>query len=121
MRIGPPACRIAVLDLPAMPVWGLLAAALGGIWLVIWRTSWRYWGLAPLLLAAASPFPAVRPTSSPPKTASWSRSAQRMVAICCRPRNPTSCGRSVVARRRRGAGSPVAAARRIGGGGRFAL
>ena len=51
----------AVLDLPTMPGWGLVAAALGGVWLVIWRTRWRYWGLAPMLLAAISPFPAAPP------------------------------------------------------------
>lgn len=51
----------AVLDLPAMPLWGLVAAALGGVWLVIWRRSWRYWGLVPIALAAASPFPAQPP------------------------------------------------------------
>jgi len=51
----------AVLDLPAMPLWGLVAAALGGVWLVIWRGSWRYWGLVPLALAVVSPFPADPP------------------------------------------------------------
>jgi competence protein ComEC len=51
----------AVLALPAMPGWGLVAAALGGVWLVIWRQSWRYWGLVPMALAAASPFPAAPP------------------------------------------------------------
>ena len=51
----------AVLDLPAMPLWGLVAAALGGVWLVIWRGNWRYWGLVPLALAAVSPFPANPP------------------------------------------------------------
>jgi competence protein ComEC len=51
----------AVLDLPTMPAWGLVAAALGGVWLVIWRGSWRYWGLFPVALAAVSPFPAAPP------------------------------------------------------------
>jgi competence protein ComEC len=51
----------AVLNLPAMPGWGLIAAALGGVWLVIWRTPWRYWGLIPMGLAAISPFPAAPP------------------------------------------------------------
>jgi|SRR5580658_934141 competence protein ComEC len=51
----------AVLDLPVMPFWGLIAAALGGVWLVIWRTRWRYWGLVPVALAAVSPFPAAPP------------------------------------------------------------
>jgi competence protein ComEC len=51
----------AVLALPAMPAWGLIAASLGGAWLVIWRRTWRYWGLVPMALAAASPFPAAPP------------------------------------------------------------
>ncbi|MEA2755501.1 MAG: competence protein ComEC [Aliidongia sp.] len=51
----------AVLDLPTMPGWGLVAAALGGVWLVIWHGNWRYWGLLPVALAAASPFPASPP------------------------------------------------------------
>jgi competence protein ComEC len=51
----------AVLALPAMPLWGLIAASAGGVWLVIWRRPWRYWGLVPMLLAAASPFPTAPP------------------------------------------------------------
>jgi competence protein ComEC len=45
----------AVLDLPAMPDWGLIAAALGGLWLALWRTGWRRWGLVPIILGAVSP------------------------------------------------------------------
>lgn len=30
---------------PAMPVWGLVAAALGGLWLCLWRRRWLYVGL----------------------------------------------------------------------------
>ena len=35
----------AVSLVPAMPVWGLSCIALGGLWLCIWRQSWRYLGL----------------------------------------------------------------------------
>ena len=40
----------AVSLAPAMPLAALLAVALGGLWLAIWRRAWRWWGLAPLLL-----------------------------------------------------------------------
>ncbi len=36
----------AVWLAPAMPSWGLAAAALGGLWLCVWRTKWRLAGLA---------------------------------------------------------------------------
>ncbi len=45
----------AVLDLPSMPDWGLVSASLGGLWLALWRTRWRYAGLAFILLGAISP------------------------------------------------------------------
>jgi competence protein ComEC len=44
----------SVLDLPAMPDWGLILIALGGLWLAIWQTDWRRWGVVPMLLGAAS-------------------------------------------------------------------
>jgi competence protein ComEC len=40
----------AVSLAPAMPLAALLAMALGGLWLAIWRRRWRWWGAAPLLL-----------------------------------------------------------------------
>jgi competence protein ComEC len=51
----------AVLDLPSMPDWGLIAAAVGGLWLALWRTRWRRWGLVLLALAAVSPVTATAP------------------------------------------------------------
>ncbi len=36
----------AVAMLPAMPTWGLVAAAVGGLWLCLWRRRWRLLGLA---------------------------------------------------------------------------
>jgi len=35
----------AVGLVPAMPVGGLAAVAIGGLWLCLWRRRWRYWGL----------------------------------------------------------------------------
>ena len=44
----------SVLLLPAMPPAGLALATLGGLWLLLWRGRWRYWGLPPLVLGMAS-------------------------------------------------------------------
>jgi len=44
----------AALDLPSMPDWGLLSIAGGGLWLALWRTSWRRWGVVPMLVGIAS-------------------------------------------------------------------
>jgi competence protein ComEC len=38
----------AVVLVPAMPVWGLAAVALGGLWLCLWRQGWRLLGVAGL-------------------------------------------------------------------------
>lgn len=35
----------------AMPAWTLAAMTLGGLWLCLWSTNWRWWGLLPLALA----------------------------------------------------------------------
>ncbi len=45
----------ATWRLPAMPLWGLIALAVGGLWLCLWRTPWRYAGVLLLLLGAGSP------------------------------------------------------------------
>jgi competence protein ComEC len=42
----------AVSLAPAMPMSALLLISMGGLWLTIWRTGWRWFGLAPLLLGA---------------------------------------------------------------------
>jgi len=51
----------AVSDVAAFPVWGVVIATLGGLWLALWQNRWRLWG-APLaavgllsLLTGASP------------------------------------------------------------------
>lgn len=44
----------AAIALPVMPLWGLVLFTLGGAWLCLWRTSWRLWGLVPLLMGLGS-------------------------------------------------------------------
>ena len=44
----------AVIPVRAMPVWGLAAATLGGLWLCLWERPWRLLGLAGPLLGAVS-------------------------------------------------------------------
>lgn len=44
----------AALKLSAMPVWGLLSATLGGLWLAIWTGRWRFWGFVPLAASILS-------------------------------------------------------------------
>lgn len=51
----------AMVQVPMMPLWGLALATLGGLWLCLWQTNWRYWGLLPLLLGAVSPATTVPP------------------------------------------------------------
>jgi len=46
----------ASLLLPAMPLWGLVVASLGGLWLCLWRRPWRLAGLLALAVGLASPF-----------------------------------------------------------------
>jgi competence protein ComEC len=43
----------AVTLAPAMPMAALLLMTLGGVWLVIWRKAWRWWGLLPVLAGIA--------------------------------------------------------------------
>ncbi len=45
----------ASLLAPAMPVSGLVAVVLGGLWLMLWRGRWRCWGVAPVLVGLLSP------------------------------------------------------------------
>ena len=44
----------AVIPIRAMPLWGLAAAVLGGLWLCLWERPWRLLGLAGPLLGAVS-------------------------------------------------------------------
>lgn len=44
----------AVSLLPAMPPWALASLALGGLWLCLWRTRWRLFGLAAMAMGLAT-------------------------------------------------------------------
>lgn len=50
----------AAVLVPEMPLWGLAAIVLGGLWLCLWARRWRWAGLALILLGALSPL-ALRP------------------------------------------------------------
>ena len=43
----------AVSLAPAMPLSALVLISLGGLWLFLWRTRWRWWGVAPIAAGAA--------------------------------------------------------------------
>ena len=50
----------AVQLVPAMPMWGLVLTAVGGLWLLLWRERWRWCGVGAVMagmlsLAAANP------------------------------------------------------------------
>ena len=51
----------AVTATPAFPVYALALMALGGLWLAIWRLSWRWLGLLPLLAGILLAWTAPRP------------------------------------------------------------
>jgi competence protein ComEC len=44
----------AVALWPAMPMWGLVAATIGGLWLCLWQTRWRMAGLPLVVLGLVS-------------------------------------------------------------------
>ena len=43
----------AVAAVPGMPAGAFAACVAGGLWLALWRTGWRVWGLAPLAAGLA--------------------------------------------------------------------
>ena len=43
----------AVATLPRFPPWAFALAVAGGLWILVWQRSWRWWGLAPLLAGMA--------------------------------------------------------------------
>ncbi|MFC7332067.1 ComEC/Rec2 family competence protein [Rhodocista pekingensis] len=51
----------AVLHVPAAPAAALLLFVIGGVWLALWRRSWRFLGLVPMGLAVALAAMAARP------------------------------------------------------------
>ncbi|MBM3567951.1 MAG: ComEC/Rec2 family competence protein [Alphaproteobacteria bacterium] len=50
----------AAWTLPAMPLWGMAAVTLGGLWLCLWRQAWRRLGWVGVVGGCLSPF--VTPT-----------------------------------------------------------
>jgi competence protein ComEC len=40
--------------MPQLPVWGLVPIAVGGLWLCLWRGSWRVWGVAAIALGLST-------------------------------------------------------------------
>lgn len=51
----------AVATLPSFPPWGFALAVFGGLWLLLWRTSWRLAGVVPLVVGIASLLAQPRP------------------------------------------------------------
>lgn len=51
----------AVASLAAMPVSAFVLMVGGGLWLALWESNWRAWGLAPIALGAALAAAAPRP------------------------------------------------------------
>ena len=46
----------AGLQVLSMPTWGFVCVVLGGLWLCIWKTSWRKWGLIGIVIGFLSIF-----------------------------------------------------------------
>ncbi|MEK9969622.1 MAG: ComEC/Rec2 family competence protein, partial [Ferrovibrio sp.] len=51
----------AVGTMPAMPLWGLAAITMGGLWLCLWRRHWRWLGVIGLIAGTASPWLTAQP------------------------------------------------------------
>jgi competence protein ComEC len=51
----------AVATLPRFPSGGFALAAAGGLWILIWRTRWRWWGAVPLAVGMATLLAQPRP------------------------------------------------------------
>jgi competence protein ComEC len=51
----------AVLSSPEMPIGGLVAATLGGLWICLWKGRIRFWGFLPFFIGLLSPL-----SSEPP-------------------------------------------------------
>ncbi|CAK0743948.1 competence protein ComEC [uncultured Gammaproteobacteria bacterium] len=51
----------AALRVTAMPVAGLVLITLGGLWLMLWQTSWRLWGLVGIVAGFATLLTVERP------------------------------------------------------------
>ncbi|NIJ36614.1 competence protein ComEC [Sphingopyxis panaciterrae] len=51
----------AVATLPSFPPWGFAFAVFGGLWLLLWQTSWRRAGMLPVVIGVAALFAQPRP------------------------------------------------------------
>ncbi|HWD26127.1 MAG TPA: ComEC/Rec2 family competence protein [Rhizomicrobium sp.] len=51
----------AVSVMPAWPVSALILVSLGGLWIGLWRRSWRWLGIAPMLIGIAVAYAAPQP------------------------------------------------------------
>jgi len=51
----------AVTQAAAMPIAALVLMSLGGLWLVIWRKRWRWWGLLPVVIGIGAAWTAPLP------------------------------------------------------------
>jgi len=51
----------AVTVTPAFPLSGLVAITLGGLWILLWRLRWRWWGLLPVIAGIILALTAPRP------------------------------------------------------------
>jgi competence protein ComEC len=40
--------------MPALPAGGLLLISLGGLWLCLWRGTWRRWGIVAIAAGTAT-------------------------------------------------------------------
>ncbi len=55
---GLPSAGLPVLS---MPLWGFLLVIFGGLWLMLWMTRWRWWGIPAIVIGFASTGLAERP------------------------------------------------------------
>ena len=51
----------AVTVTPAFPLVALVSITLGGLWILLWRLRWRWWGLVPVAVGIALALTAPRP------------------------------------------------------------
>lgn len=51
----------AVTVTPAFPLVALVSITLGGLWILLWRLSWRWWGLVPVAVGIGLALTAPRP------------------------------------------------------------
>ncbi|MEO7053463.1 MAG: ComEC/Rec2 family competence protein, partial [Rhizomicrobium sp.] len=51
----------AVTVTPAFPLSALVSIALGGLWILLWRRHWRWWGLLPVVAGIVMAVSAPRP------------------------------------------------------------